>query len=68
MPCDYESTDYLPYVILGFYNRQIVALSRFEKLFTNMFFGDVPEGSFGRLGKDDTQIPWDSAGNFNCNI
>ncbi|MFB3056617.1 MAG: hypothetical protein ACE1ZQ_05585 [Ignavibacteriaceae bacterium] len=28
MPCDYESTDYLPYVILGFYNRQIVALSR----------------------------------------
>jgi len=41
-----DSTDYLPYVILGIYNRQIGALSWFERLFANTFFGDVPEGSF----------------------
>jgi tetratricopeptide (TPR) repeat protein len=41
-----DSTDYLPYVILGIYNRQIGALNWFERLFANTFFGDVPEGSF----------------------
>ncbi len=41
-----DSTDYLPYLILGIYNRQIAALSWFERLFANTFFGDVPEGSF----------------------
>ncbi|MGB5849918.1 MAG: hypothetical protein WBH40_15630 [Ignavibacteriaceae bacterium] len=41
-----DSTDYLPYVILGIYNRQIGTLSWFERLFANTFFGDVPEGSF----------------------
>jgi len=41
-----DSTDYLPYVILGVYNRQIGALTWFERLFANIFFGDVPEGSF----------------------
>ena len=41
-----DSTDYLPYVILGIYNRQIAALGWFERLFANTFFGDVPEGSF----------------------
>ena len=41
-----DSTYYLPYVILGIYNRQIGALSWFERLFANTFFGDVPEGSF----------------------
>ena len=41
-----DSTDYLPYIILGVYNRQIGALSWFERLFANIFFGDVPEGSF----------------------
>jgi tetratricopeptide (TPR) repeat protein len=41
-----DSTDYLPYLILGIYNRQIGALSWFERLFANTFFGDVPEGSF----------------------
>jgi len=41
-----DSTDHLPYVILGIYNRQIGALSWFERLFANTFFGDVPEGSF----------------------
>ena len=46
MPCDFESSDYLPYVILGIYNRQTGALSWFERLFANTFFGDVPEASF----------------------
>jgi tetratricopeptide (TPR) repeat protein len=41
-----DSTDYLPYVILGIYNRQISALNWFERFFANTFFGDVPEGSF----------------------
>lgn len=41
-----DSTDYLPYIILGIYNRQLAALSWFERLFANTFFGDVPEGSF----------------------
>lgn len=37
---------YLAYVILGIYNRQIADLNWFEKMFANTFFGDVPEGSF----------------------
>jgi tetratricopeptide (TPR) repeat protein len=41
-----DSTDYLPYLILGIFNRQIGALNWFERLFANAFFGDVPEGSF----------------------
>ena len=43
---DMDSTDFLPYVILGIYNRQISALSWFERFFANAFFGDVPDGSF----------------------
>jgi tetratricopeptide (TPR) repeat protein len=46
MAISMDSTDYLPYLILGIYNRQIGALSWFERLFANTFFGDVPEGSF----------------------
>jgi tetratricopeptide (TPR) repeat protein len=41
-----DSTDYLPYLILGIYNRQIGALNWFERLFANTFFGNVPDGSF----------------------
>ena len=41
-----DTTDYLPYIILSIYNRQIASLSWFERLFANTFFGDVPEGSF----------------------
>ena len=41
-----DSTDYLPYLILGIYNRQIGALNWFERLSANTFFGDVPDGSF----------------------
>ena len=38
--------DYLPYIILGIYHRQIASLSWLERLFANTFFGDVPDGSF----------------------
>ena len=41
-----DSTDYLPYIILGIYNRQLGDLNWFERLIANTFFGDVPEGSF----------------------
>ncbi len=37
---------YLSYVILGIYYRQIADLSWFERMFANAFFGDVPDGSF----------------------
>lgn len=37
---------YLSYVILGIYNRQIADLSWFERMFANTFFGSVPDGSF----------------------
>jgi tetratricopeptide (TPR) repeat protein len=37
---------YLPYVILGIYYRQIADLSWFERMFANTFFGNVPDGSF----------------------
>ena len=41
-----DSTYYLPYLILGIFNRQIGALNWFERFFANTFFGDVPDGSF----------------------
>jgi tetratricopeptide (TPR) repeat protein len=41
-----DSTDYLPYIILSIYNRQIASLSWFERAFANTFFGKVPDGSF----------------------
>jgi len=37
--------DYLPYIILGIYNREIAGLGWFERAFANTFFGNVPEGS-----------------------
>lgn len=37
--------DYLPYIILGIYNREIASLNWFERIFANTFFGQVPEGS-----------------------
>ena len=36
--------DYLPYIVLGIYNREIASLSWFERTFANTFFGKVPEG------------------------
>ncbi|MFO7444820.1 MAG: hypothetical protein R6W90_00570 [Ignavibacteriaceae bacterium] len=38
--------DYLPYIILGIYHREISDLSWIERAFANTFFGDVPDGSF----------------------
>ncbi len=38
--------DFLAYIILSIYNRQIASLSWFERTFANMFFGKVPEGNF----------------------
>lgn len=38
--------DFLPYIILGIYNREVASLSWIEKLFANTFFGELPEGSF----------------------
>src|SRR5690554_360892 len=38
--------NYIAYVILGIYNREVGNLSFLERLFANAFFGDVPEGSF----------------------
>lgn len=37
--------DYLPYIILGIYNREIASLSWFERAFANTFFGKIPDGS-----------------------
>ena len=39
---------YLSYVILGIYYRQIADLNWFERMFANTFFGDVPEGTFNQ--------------------
>jgi tetratricopeptide (TPR) repeat protein len=41
-----DPDNYISYIILGIYNREIGNLNFFEKLFANTFFGDVPEGSF----------------------
>jgi len=38
--------NYISYIILGIYNREIGNLNFFERLFANTFFGDVPDGSF----------------------
>lgn len=37
--------DYLPYIILGIYNREIASLSWLERAFANTFFGKIPDGS-----------------------
>ena len=41
-----KSNQFVPYVILGIYHREIANLSFFERLFANTFLGDVPDGSF----------------------
>ncbi len=38
--------DFMPYLILGVYYREIANLSWFERFLANTFYGDVPEGSF----------------------
>lgn len=41
-----DPNNYLPYIILSIYHRQIASLSWLEKAFANTFFGKVPDGSF----------------------
>lgn len=43
-----DSSNYLPYIILGIYNREVASLGWFEKLFANTFFGSLPEGSYNQ--------------------
>ncbi len=38
--------NFLPYVIMGIYYRELAKLSWFERAFANTFFGKVPEGTF----------------------
>jgi tetratricopeptide (TPR) repeat protein len=40
-----DSHNYLPYIILSIYHRQIASLSWLERAFANTFFGKVPDGS-----------------------
>ncbi|MCJ7552583.1 MAG: hypothetical protein MUO34_01750 [Ignavibacteriaceae bacterium] len=40
-----NSDNYLPYIILSVYHRQIASLGWFERAFANTFFGRVPDGS-----------------------
>ncbi len=37
--------DFMPYLILGVYYREVANLSWFERFFANTFYGDVPEGT-----------------------
>lgn len=37
--------DFMPYLILGVYYREIARLSWFERFLANTFYGDVPEGT-----------------------
>ncbi|MBZ0199770.1 MAG: hypothetical protein K8H86_07880 [Ignavibacteriaceae bacterium] len=38
--------DFIPYIILGIYNRELANLSWLERIFANTFFGKVPDGKF----------------------
>ncbi len=38
--------NYVNYIILGIYNRELSSLNWFERAFANTFFGSVPEGSY----------------------
>ncbi len=55
--------DFMPYLILGVYYREIAGLSWIERLFANTFFGDVPDGSY-----EDSEIMLKKALTFNPNI
>lgn len=37
--------NYLAYIILGIWHRQIASINWFERAFANTFYGDIPEGS-----------------------
>lgn len=41
-----DPDNYLAYIILSIYHRQIASLSWLERAFANTFFGKIPDGSF----------------------
>ena len=41
-----NGTNFLPYVILGVYYRELASLNWIERAFANTFFGNVPKGSY----------------------
>lgn len=41
-----SQSDFLPYIILGIYYRELASLSWIERLFANTFFGGIPEGTY----------------------
>jgi tetratricopeptide (TPR) repeat protein len=41
-----DPDNYINYIILGIYNRELASLSWLERTFANTFFGSVPKGSF----------------------
>jgi tetratricopeptide (TPR) repeat protein len=41
-----SQSDYMPYIIMGIYYRELASLGWFERTFANAFFGGVPDGSF----------------------
>ena len=41
-----DSNNALPYIILGAFYREIARLSWIERIFANMLYGSVPDGSF----------------------
>lgn len=46
-----DPQDFLAYIILSIYHRQIASLSWFERAFANTFFGKVPDGSLDESEK-----------------
>jgi len=41
-----SKSDFMPYIILGIYYRELASLSWFERAFANTFFGGVPDGTY----------------------
>ena len=41
-----SQSDFMPYIILGIYYRELASLSWIERLFANTFFGGIPDGTY----------------------
>lgn len=46
-----DPRNYVNYIILGIYNRELASLNWFERAFANTFFGSVPGGSYEEAEK-----------------
>jgi tetratricopeptide (TPR) repeat protein len=55
--------DYMPYIIMGIYYRELASLSWLERTFANAFFGGVPDGSL-----EDSEKMFKKALSINPNI